>query len=151
MNVRNILLLAILTVSMTGCKDKQVKEAENLLTEIRNDYEAGRDSACLVAIDSLRSRCPKAVEQRNEALEYWQKASERLAQRDLEQTDKRLEEAKAMFADMERTVEQHKAELNATAEELTALTLLRMKRDSLQTRYDVLCAEIRFIHKKQKE
>ena len=31
------------------------------------------------------------------------------------------------------------------------LTKTRVRRDSLQTRFDVLCAKIRYIHKKQKE
>jgi hypothetical protein len=48
-------------------------------------------------------------------------------------------------------VEKDKQELRATAEELTMLTKTRMRRDSLQTRFDVLCAKIRYIHKKQKE
>ena len=39
----------------------------------------------------------------------------------------------------------------ATAEELTALTRKRMLRDSLQTQFDVLCAKIKYIHKRQKQ
>lgn len=136
---------------MLGCQDRDTKGAEELMTEIRNDYEAGNDSACLIAIDTLRARYPKAVEQRKEALGYWQKASERLSQKDLERTDKLLEQEKARFAQMEKIVAEHKAALKATPEELTALTMQRMRRDSLQTRYEVLCQQIRFIHKKQKE
>ena len=48
-------------------------------------------------------------------------------------------------------VEKHKQQLCATADELTLLTKTRVRRDSLQTRFDVLCAKIRYIHKKQKE
>lgn len=135
----------------SGCQDKDIKGAEELLTEIRNDYEAGSDSACLIAIDTLRARYPKAIEQRKKALEYWQMANLRLSQKDLERTDKLLEQEKARFAQMEKEVAEHKAALKATPEELTAITMQRMRRDSLQTRYDVLCQQIRFIHKKQKE
>ena len=48
-------------------------------------------------------------------------------------------------------VEKDKQELRATPEELTMLTKTRVRRDSLQTRFEVLCAKIRYIHKKQKE
>lgn len=121
------------------------------MNEIRNDYEAGNDSACLIAIDTLRAKYPTAIAERKEALEYFQKASERMSQKELERTDKLLAAANEQYAAMERTVSQHKASLNATAEELTGLTMLRMRRDSLQARYEVLCQQIRFIHKKQKE
>ena len=43
------------------------------------------------------------------------------------------------------------AELKATPEELTALTQLRIKRDSIRTQYEALGLKIRYIHKKQKE
>lgn len=121
------------------------------MQEIRSAYDAGDDSLCLVRIDTLRSRYPTAIEHRKEALSYQQKANERIAQKDLERTDRLLEQARADFNAMQRRVDQHKAQLNATADELTALTRKRMERDSLQTRYEVLCNEIRFIHKKQKD
>ena len=46
---------------------------------------------------------------------------------------------------------ERKAQGEATAEELTSLTLQRIRRDSLQTRFDVLCAQIRYIHKRQEQ
>lgn len=144
------LYLLIFTLAW-GCTDKTKEGAAQLMEEIRSDYEAGNDSACLIAIDTLRSRYPKAIAERKEALEYFQKASLRLVQNDLERTDKLLEQEKARYTRMQSEVDAHKAALNATAEELTALTVQRMLRDSLQTRYDVLCQEIRFIHKRQKE
>lgn len=49
------------------------------------------------------------------------------------------------------TVERRKAALQATADDLQTLTLMRIKRDSLQTRFDVQCAKIKYIHKRQKE
>ena len=52
---------------------------------------------------------------------------------------------------MKAVVEQHKAELRATEEELTALTLLRLRRDSLQVQWDVLGAKIKYIRVKQAE
>lgn len=135
----------------SSCKDNEKEALEQLMTEIRNDYAEERDSACLIAIDTLRARYPQAVAERKEALVLYQKASLRIAQRDLEQTDKDLEAAKIKFAEMEQTVNAHKAEGIATADELTALTMQRMHRDSLQVHFDVLCAQIKYIHKRQKQ
>ncbi len=145
------LFLPFLAFCVLSCADKDTDAAESLMTEIRSDFDAGRDSACLAGIDTLRARYPKAIEQRKEALELYQKASERIAQKDLEKTNQLLDEANAIYEKQKQVVETHKASLTASPEELTALTLMRMKRDSLQTRFEVLCGQIRFIHKKQKE
>ena len=56
-------------------------------------------------------------------------------------TNKQLEE-------MTQQVEAHKKALKATEEELTALTKLRVKRDSIRTQYEALGLKIRYIHKK---
>ena len=48
-------------------------------------------------------------------------------------------------------VEKDKAALRATADELTMLTQTRIRRDSLQTQWEVLGAKIKYIRKKQKE
>ena len=50
---------------------------------------------------------------------------------------------------MTKEVEAHKQALKATPEELTALTRLRMHRDSLQVRFDALCNQIKYIHQLQ--
>lgn len=134
-----------------SCRNASQKEAEQLMQEIRADYDSGNDSACLAAIDTLRARCPKAVAERKEALGYYQKASLRIAQTTLARTDSALEVAKAQYQHMQQEVNAHKAAGNATANELTALTLMRMHRDSLQTQFDVLCAQIKYIHKRQKQ
>jgi hypothetical protein len=39
----------------------------------------------------------------------------------------------------------------ATAEQLRAVTHMRMHRDSLKTRFDVLCAKIKYIRRRQSE
>lgn len=151
MMMRQTTLAAILALTLAACTGKDNHGAEALMQEIRNDYEAGNDSACLVAIDTLRAKYPTAIAERKEALEYFQKASERMSQKELERTDRLLTQENERYAQMERTVARHKAELCATADELTALTMQRMRRDSLQARFDVLCQQIRFIHKRQNE
>lgn len=145
-----IISLLVTTAVASSCSSNKNEEAEELMKEIRSDYEAGNDSACLIAIDTLRHKYPKALELRKEALVMHQNIELRIAQRDLEKTDKELEDAKARYAELEKTVTAHKAELKATADELTALTLQRILRDSLQTRFEVLCGQIRYIHKKMK-
>ena len=91
------------------------------------------------------------IAQRKAALRHKQDSTLLASQHELALVDSALEATKAEYERMKAEVEQHRQELCATADELTGLTLLRMKRDSLQTRFDVLCAKIRYIHKKQKE
>ena len=73
------------------------------------------------------------------------------SQEELAIVDSMLEAVKHDYVYQKQKVEKDKQELRATPEELTLLTKTRVKRDSLQTRFDVLCAKIRYIHKKQKE
>ena len=115
------------------------------------NYAEGRDSACLAAIDTLRAKFPKAIAERKEALKLYQEASLRIAQKQLAYVDSALEAEKHIFRTMEKSVAAHKEKGIATAEELTALTRKRMLRDSLQTQFDVLCAKIKYIHKRQKQ
>lgn len=91
------------------------------------------------------------IEKRRAALRHKQDSTLLASQQDLAVTDSALEAVKAEYETMKAEVEQHKAELKATPEELTALTRLRMKRDSLQTRWDVLGATIKYIKIKQTE
>ena len=65
--------------------------------------------------------------------------------------DSTLQAVRQNYEYQHQKVEKDKQELRATPEELTMLTKTRVKRDSLQTRFNVLCAKIRYIHKKQKE
>ena len=118
---------------------------------MRESYADGRDSACLAAIDTLRAKFPKAIAERKEALKLYQEASLRIAQKQLAYVDSALEAEKHIFQTMEKSVAAHKEAGIATAEELTALTRKRMRRDSLQTQFDVLCAKIKYIHKRQKQ
>ena len=91
------------------------------------------------------------IEQRRAALRHKQDSSLLAAQQELAVVDSTLEAVKAQYERMKAEVEQHKADLCATEEELTGLTLLRMRRDSLQVQWDVLGAKIRYIRQKQTE
>ncbi len=152
MKKRIVLLLSVVTLSLcTACKDKEEKAVEELMSEIREDYARGYDEECLRTIDTLRSRHPKAIDARREALKIYQDASLRLAQKRLAVVDSALTVEQGRLHVMDSIVQAHKAESKATEEELTGLTLQRILCDSLQTQFDVLCAEIRFIKMKQKE
>ena len=91
------------------------------------------------------------IEQRRAALKHKQDSTLEASQRELAVVDSTLQAVKAEYERMKAEVEQHKAELKATAEELTALTMMRVRRDSLQTRWDVLGATIKYIRQKQNE
>lgn len=147
--MRNIIIIAAL--SLVACSAPGDKALASLMDEMRTAYAQGRDTACLVAIDSLRARFPKAVAERREALALHQKAALRIAQTDLARTDTALERAKRDFSYMASRVATLREQGVATASQLTAVTQQRLRRDSLQVRFDVLCAKIRYIHRRQKQ
>ena len=147
----HLIIYIALAATLAGCAEKQDRELQALVTEMRESYAEGRDSACLAAIDTLRAKFPKAIAERKEALKLYQEASLRIAQKQLAYVDSALEAEKHIFQTMEKSVAAHKEAGIATAEELTALTRKRMLRDSLQTQFDVLCAKIKYIHKRQKQ
>ena len=147
----HLIIYIALAATLAGCAEKQDRELQALVTEMRESYAEGRDSACLAAIDTLRAKFPKAIAERREALKLYQEASLRIAQKQLAYVDSALEAEKHIFQTMEKSVAAHKEKGIATAEELTALTRKRMLRDSLQTQFDVLCAKIKYIHKRQKQ
>ncbi|MBR1449412.1 MAG: hypothetical protein IJ588_11790 [Prevotella sp.] len=91
------------------------------------------------------------IEQRKEALKRHQDSSLLAAQQELAIVDSTLEAIKIEFEQKKAEVERHKAALTATAEELTALTMLGLRRDSLQAQWQLLGAKIRYIRQKQSE
>jgi len=91
------------------------------------------------------------IEARKAALKHKQDSTLNASQQELAVVDSALEAVKAEYEQKKKEVEAHKAALQATPEELTELTLLRVQRDSLQVKWDVLGAKIRYIRQKQKE
>ena len=87
-------------------------------------YAEGKYAATLDSITSLRERFPMAVEARKKALKIWQDASLKMAQKDVAETDIKLQEAIRM-AENETDRLKH--------------ALLGAKRDSLQARYEAIC------------
>jgi uncharacterized protein involved in exopolysaccharide biosynthesis len=93
----------------------------------------------------------KEIARRKAALAEKQQTELKKAQDGLWKTDSLLQIAEKELAAMTTEVEAHKKELKATPEELTALTQLRMRRDSIRTQYEALGLKIRYIRKKMKE
>lgn len=149
---KTIVLLFAITVVLVSCggNDAQ-KTAEDMLEKAEKYFSEGSYDRAKTAIDSLRKVYPGAVETRKKALKLFQDISLKEAQEDLALTDSIMQKVGLDYKYIKEKVEKDKAELRATAEELELLTRTKMKYDSLKVRFDMQCAKIKYIHKKQKE
>ena len=139
-------------VVMTACSSNDAqKSAEGMLEKAEKYFSEGSYDRAKIAIDSLRKVYPGAVETRKKALKLFQDISLKEAQEDLALTDSIMQKVGLDYKYIKDKVEKDKAELRATAEELELLTRTKMKYDSLKVRFDMQCAKIKYIHKKQKE
>lgn len=120
----------------TACAKTDDEKAQDLLAQIDQLYAKGKYKETLDSITVLRDRFPMAIESRRKALVVWQKASLAMAQKDVANTDIRLQE-------VARQIEE-------TTDRLTRNMLL-VKRDSLQARYEAMCGVVRMIHARQKQ
>ena len=136
--------------AMTACIDKNKQEAQQILKSAQESYDKGNYHQTLSLIVSLRHSHPEAVAERKTALALWQDASEKMAQQDIETVDQLLQQAIGETDSLQMVVDEHKRAGTATAEELSRLTTLRIKRDSLQTRFDALCATVKVVREKRK-
>ena len=149
---KTIVLLFAITVVLVSCggNDAQ-KTAEDMLEKAEKYFSEGSYDRAKITIDSLRKVYPGAVETRKKALKLFQDISLKEAQEDLALTDSIMQAVSLDYKYIKDKVEKDKAELRATAEELELLTRTKMKYDSLKVRFDMQCAKIKYIHKKQKE
>ena len=120
----------------TACAKTDDEKAQDLLAQIDQLYAKGKYKETLDSITVLRDRFPMALESRRKALVVWQKASLAMAQKDVANTDIRLQE-------VARQIEE-------TTDRLTR-NMLAVKRDSLQARYEAMCGVVRMIHLRQKQ
>lgn len=135
MKKATLLTLAAMAL-MASCQKTEDEKAASLMNKIDSLYKAGNYQATLNAITWLRANHPKAVESREKALKIWQDASLKMTQAEIGRTDSALQ----------ATIAQYGAE-----KDLYRKNMLRVKRDSLQVRYDALCGTVRVIHKRQAE
>lgn len=135
MKKATLLTLAAMAL-MASCQKTEDEKAASLMNKIDSLYKAGNYQATLNAITRLRANHPKAVESREKALKIWQDTSLKMTQAEIGRTDSALQ----------ATIAQYGAE-----KDLYRKNMLRVKRDSLQVRYDALCGTVRVIHKRQAE
>lgn len=133
MKYMSVVILLLLLVS---CKESEDQKAADSLSQIQSLYENGHYREALDSIMSLREHHPTAIETRKKALKIWQDASLKMAQDDIAKTDSALH----------ATLDAIKVEPN-----LYKANMLRVKRDSLQARYEAMCGVVRMIHARQKE
>lgn len=91
------------------------------------------------------------IEQRKSALKHHQDSALSASQLDVQRLDSELQVVSAQYEKMKRVSEQAHANGTATAQQLTATTQMRLRRDSLQAQFDAQCAKIKYIRKRQKE
>lgn len=130
------ILTIILAAVLVGCSESDEQKAERMLAQIDSLYEKGQYKEVLDSIVSLRTTYPSAINIRKKALRIWQNASLKIAQKDVAQTDVLLQETLRMIE---------------SETDLRKANMLRMRRDSLQARYEALCGVVKMIHMRQKE
>lgn len=122
--------------ALVACAPTEDEKAQPTLDNIEKLYAEGKYAATLDSITSLRERFPMAVEARKKALKIGQDASLKMAQKDVAETDIKLQEAIRMA---ENETDRLKR------------ALFGAKRDSLQARYEAMCGVVRMIRMRQKQ
>lgn len=129
-------LLLCAAAALASCQPSADEKAAPLMHRIDSLYQRQAYTETLNAIRQLRDRHPQALKSRQRALHIWQEASLRLAQADIARTDSALQ----------ATIRAYEAETR-----IGPKNRLRVRRDSLQVRYDALCGIVRVIHRKTKK
>lgn len=138
-------------MALAACGSSDNEKANQLLNEATKQMESKQYAEALQTIDSLRKTFPNDVEARKQALTLYQQVSLNQAQEDLAKTDSLIMTVSDEYKQLKAKVEQDKTELKATFEDTEKLNLTKAKLDSLKVRFDMQCAKIKYIHKKQKE
>jgi hypothetical protein len=149
---QNILLFFILVLLFTACVSNDAdKNAEVLYRKAeQNFHEADFDKA-RANLDDIKRRYPNAIETRKKAIVLRQNLELKNAQMKLAVVDSALHATNLIYKYIRSKAEVDKDKGVATREELSEVITTRIKRDSLQVKFDLLCGQIRYIHKKQKE
>jgi predicted Zn-dependent protease len=145
----SIMLLALLTAACSHT-DK-AKQADALYEKAQQEYQIGNYDDAMADLDSLRRNFHDEIEPRQKGIVLRKEIILKISQSDLAMTDSALQVESRRYLELNRKAEVDKSNGNATREELNTVIISRMKRDSLQIRFDVLCGQIRYIHKKQGE
>lgn len=137
---------------LTGCGGNATeKKAGELLEQARQLLDSGDYDKATATIDSLRKNFPEALEARKKGLRIYQEAELKRAQGIVERADTALQRVEGEYQKMKAAVDRLHEKGTATVEQLRAVNLMRVKRDSLKTVFDVECAKIKYIKKKMEE
>ena len=139
-------------LGLAGCGGNAVeKKAGALLEQAQQLYDKGDYVKAAATIDSLRKNFPEAIETRKKALRLYQESELKRAQGIVERADTALQRVEREYGALKTEVEKLREKGAATVEQLRSVNLLRVKRDSLKTVFDVECAKIKYIKKKMEE
>lgn len=130
--MKKIIPLILALILVVACGKSEDEKAAPQLARIEKLYQEGHYQAALDSISSLRQSHPKALKSRARALEIWQDASLKMSQEDIGRTDSALQATQQALA---------------VTNDIGQRNRLAVRRDSLQARYDALCAIVRKIHK----
>ena len=105
----------------------------------------------LISCESKHTKLQKEIRQRKEALIHKQDSVLKASQKEVEQLDKEIQIVNRKYNQMKHEAQVAHDAGTATAEQLREVTRMRMYRDSLKTRFDMLCAKIKYIRRRQSE
>lgn len=105
----------------------------------------------LIGCESKHNKLQEEIRQRKEALIRRQDSTLKASQKEVEQLDKEIQVVTQKYNQMKREAQLAHDAGTATAEQLRSVTRMRMHRDSLKTRFDMLCAKIKYIRRRQSE
>ena len=143
-----------ITVEIGGDTTGLEKALKSVNTTIKSTQSALKDVNKLLKLDpsntELLSQKQKllkdAIGATKEKLD-----SLKQAQEDLARTDSLLQAVTHDYNYQKTKVDKDREQLRATEEELSMFNKTKQKLDSLKVRFDMQCAKIKYIHKKQKE
>ena len=105
----------------------------------------------LINCESKHTKLQEEIRQRKEALIHKQDSVLKASQKEVEELDKEIQLVNKKYNQMKHEAQVAHDAGTATAEQLREVTRMRMHRDSLKTRFDMLCAKIKYIRRRQSE
>ena len=108
-------------------------------------------SLLLCGCESKHDKLQEEIRLRKEALVHKQDSVLKTSQKEVEELDKEIQTVNRKYNQMKHEAQVAHDAGTATAEQLREVTRMRMHRDSLKTRFDMLCAKIKYIRKRQSE
>ncbi len=154
MKTRNLTAILAVTAMLffASCGENPIeRQAGEMLEKAQTEFKGGDYAKAIATIDSLRKKFPKAIEARKQALKLYQEVELKRAELQVQNADTVLQRVEKEYQELKSTVDQLRSKGEATAEQLRNVNLMRVKRDSLKTIFDVECAKIKYIKKKMEE